>query len=247
MRRFALVSLFAVACTKSGGEEPPAQVEVAKAEPEPARAEPEPAKAEPEALAKAEPEPEPADDPVLAKLGDAEAAYYADCSHSFEIPADDYEEDSTIDECAYVPSDQNCAPDPSGCWDEGQQCISACASSCTDCDETCTTGCSGCKAKCKGDDAECKAACAVERAACHQTCMSTKETCAKKECPAEEERCDKAYDKLLARKCPKCEAIRSCHEDASNAGIEDPEAHCGKKFKREPAECLELCSDWVYQ
>jgi hypothetical protein len=201
---------------------------------------PPPAEPRTEAAYAAQPA-EPRHDAVLASLSDEAAAYYADCSHRFEIKDDESEE--MVDACLHTPFDQNCAPDPSGCWDKGQECITACGPACESCDDACGKGCDGCKGKCDKDDDACVAECAEARVECHDACMAAKQTCAETTCPEAEKECYATHNGLVAKQCPKCEQIRECFGQAYERDA-DPLDMCGKKFKREPNECFEWCGDW---
>jgi hypothetical protein len=193
-----------------------------------------------EAVYAAQPD-EPRDDTVLASLSEEEAAYWTDCSHRPQVQEDESEE--LVDACLYQEFDQNCAPDPSGCWDKGQACVAGCGPACDSCDDACSGGCDGCKAKCAKGDSACRVACVQDRADCHEKCMSAKETCVETTCRDEEKQCYDAHETVVADKCPKCEQIRDCFGDAIERDA-DPLDFCGKKFKREPNECFEWCGDW---
>ena len=63
------------------------------------------------------------DDPV--------EAYLQSCS-AVRMVYDDME-DREVSDCEWLEFDQMCAPDPSGCWDKGQECKAGCATTCTTC------------------------------------------------------------------------------------------------------------------
>ncbi len=180
-------------------------------------------------------------DAVLASLDEVEAAYFEDCRHRFQLEADEGDgEDNMVDECSWLAFDQNCAPDPGGCWEAGQTCQTGCASTCVSCDDTCGGGCETCKAKCGETDGECLAACASARAECRERCLVDKKTCLGKTCPDTERACYEAHERLVQQKCPKCDEIRACVEEQLEAE-ESPVDVCGRKFRGQPEECFEWC------
>jgi hypothetical protein len=186
-------------------------------------------------------QPEARNDAVIAALSDEEAAYFEDCSHRFQVQ--DEESEAMVDECSYLPFDQNCSSDPSGCWAGGEECATGCAKSCSSCDAKCNNGCEGCKGKCKPGDSECIAGCATERVACRDACMEGKTTCVDKTCPQSTEKCYAEHEKLVAERCPKCQEIEDCIEEViGGSGERDPMEVCGRKFKREPDQCFEWCA-----
>jgi hypothetical protein len=192
-----------------------------------------------EAVYAAQPD-EPREDAVLASLSEEAAAYFADCGHRFQVA--EPESDAMIDECSYLDFDQNCSPDPSGCWDKGQSCQSGCANACESCDSKCDGGCNGCKSKCKAGDSECVAECAEARVECRDQCMATKEACVDTTCPEAEKACYDDHEALVAKTCPKCEQIKRCVNDAIEHD-KDPLDVCGAKFKRVSEQCFEWCSE----
>lgn len=231
MRRVALGVVLLAGCIKGATEEP------SEAPPPPApRTE----------AAYAEQPDEAATKAVLATLDEEQVAYFEDCRHRFQIPEDEgggEEEPTLVDECTWLAFDQNCAADPSGCWEGGQQCLSSCASTCVSCDDMCGGDCDGCKAKCKPSDAECVAACATTRVECRDRCMNEKSTCVDKECPDDERQCYDDHEAVVKEKCPKCEQIEECM-DAAASGDDEPFEVCRRKFKREPDVCFEWCSSF---
>lgn len=173
---------------------------------------------------------------------EAVAAYEADCHHRFAAPetADFDVTGDDLEECAFVDFDQNCSPDPSGCWDRGQACVGDCSTVCTGCQTTCAGTCDDCKAACQGNPS-CVHACAESRATCRETCVSAKATCTGNICPGTESACYAAFEKTRAEKCPDCEGLRACVEAGWSNGT-DSRAECPPKFPNNPPECLEWCA-----
>jgi hypothetical protein len=174
------------------------------------------------------------------KLSEDAQAYLADCHHRFQKQQDEGEQ--MIDECLWRAFDQNCAPDPSGCWDKGQACRDACGAPCASCDDACAEGCDGCTSKC-GDDQACKARCAEERVGCRNACLDTRDKCADKDCATAEEKCNADHLAVREQKCPRCGEINDCMNKAIEKD-KDPAETCSRKFKREPKECFEWCFEW---
>jgi hypothetical protein len=184
----------------------------------------------PEAVVDAAPAA-PTDDEIVA-------AYLADCHHVFASAVTDDMNDPS-NECTWREFDQNCAPDPSGCWDKGQSCQDACGETCDSCQDLCAGACDTCKSAC-GEDATCLKACAEARSTCRDGCVGAKDTCQGATCPAAEAECNAAFEATKAQKCPECAEITQCFFDrwAEN----DYEARsCVEKFSSGNAECLEWC------
>jgi hypothetical protein len=175
------------------------------------------------------------------KISDEAKAYLADCHHTFEKQEE--EGDRMIEECLWREFDQNCAPDPSGCWDKGQECRDACGKPCASCDEKCGGGCDGCMGKCAAEDDACKAECAEARVDCRDKCLDARDKCANADCSKAEEKCNADHLALREQKCPRCDEINACMNAAIEKNKEPTEA-CAKKFKREPAECMEWCFEY---
>jgi hypothetical protein len=172
-------------------------------------------------------------------------AYVADCSHRFTVvdEENDYEgQPEVIDECEYYPFDQNCMPDPAGCWDTGQECIRACSKPCNTCQAACASGCDGCKAACADGSVECIRKCAEARLECRDACMTAAEQCESVDCPKQEEVCNKAFSRERKQKCPKCKEIGECF--SQDHGDEDLFTACGREFPRARKECLDWCWDY---
>ncbi len=180
---------------------------------------------------------------ALPKLSEPAQAYLADCHHRFKQKSEETEE--VADECLFREFDQNCSPDPSGCWDKGQACRDACGKPCESCDDTCAGGCDGCMGKCAADDDACRHACAQARVGCRDACLAARDKCSNDDCSKAEEECNTAHLALREQKCPRCEQINACMNEAlEKGGDREPQAICRPKFKREPAECFEWCFEW---
>ncbi|MBC8072651.1 MAG: hypothetical protein IAG13_30305 [Deltaproteobacteria bacterium] len=183
------------------------------------------------------PQPTVATPPMSAEA----TAYLADCHHRFEKTQEETEQAMT--ECTYREFDQNCSPDPSGCWEQGQSCRDACSAPCTSCDDRCAGGCDGCRADCAAGDDACLHACANARVQCRDACLAARDQCADKDCPAAEQACNDAHLAERAELCPKCDEIEACMNAALEADKE-PRAVCERKFKREPKACFDWCHEY---
>ena len=225
----------------------------------------EPAKApEPDPTDAVEPtdavDPTPPDDdataavppPVVEAQEPTEArrieAYTANCGHEFLQPFgwEPDEEgyvDPPVNECDVFEWDQNCAPDPSGCWDDGQECIRGCIAPCNDCQTACTGGCDQCKAACPEGASDCVRACAQERLVCHQGCIAARSKCMSDDCPKTEAKCNAAFDRERKRECPECAAISECL-DRNLGAVEDYEKACMREFPTASVRCFEWCMDY---
>lgn len=233
----ALLTAFLVACAcGSFGDEPTAEPTV----PVPAaEVLPVPPAAAPPPPAPAEPAPALAVGAVTREA--AVAAYLGDCHATFVDPAAAQDPDAGVsEECAYLEFDQNCSPDPSGCWDKGQACEAGCTDSCGTCQSTCAGVCDGCKAGC-GEDATCLHTCADARATCRDACLSSKSDCVLRVCPAAEEACSSAFATLRAERCPDCDAISQCLIDSWNNANADGQQACAAKFPADAPECVSWC------
>ena len=162
-------------------------------------------------------------------------AYAADCHHVFE-PEDEMDEGND-NECSALNYDQNCSPDPSGCWDKGEACVSNCGGSCNQCQDRCANTCDDCKSGCEGDG-KCERKCASKRSSCRDTCMGEKSSCANEVCPGSSQQCYDNFDAKVTKRCPDCEAIRDCIVEAWNNET-DWQSHCKKPGNG--AECTEWC------
>ncbi|MCB9683739.1 MAG: hypothetical protein H6735_01700 [Alphaproteobacteria bacterium] len=190
------------------------------------------------------PEPSPARGKHKGKAGkrrgkagaadDVVAAYLEDCAAVFGVDGPD----SSDDECTWREFDQNCAPDPFGCFDQGEGCKDDCQPRCVGCQATCAGTCESCKSSCEGKGAACARACAEKRAACRDTCLAAKGTC-EGSCGEAEGRCYDEAEKKRAEKCPRCGDLNTCQYRKMSEGKERED--CLKEFPDHAPECLDLC------
>lgn len=179
---------------------------------------------------------EPAPEPVFDGPPSPEVlAYVTDCNHVIEVPDD--VEGNPVSECDAVPFDQNCAPDPSGCWDAGRECLSACTPGCDLCQSSCASTCDTCKAGCPSGSQGCLRACAEDRASCRTTCMSGWSTCLDA-CPEEEQACNAAFEAQVAERCPDCDDIGTCQMTHDG---EEGTPPCDEQFPEADAVCFQWC------
>ncbi len=162
-------------------------------------------------------------------------AYLADCHHVF--PAEHEVDQGGDDECTALNYDQNCSPDPSGCWDKGQSCIEDCGDPCTSCQDECGDSCDSCKSTCDGNK-KCETQCAQNRAECRDSCLANKAKCAESTCVDQQKRCYDKFEGKVDKACPDCDAIRQCIIDAWNEEADWRDA-CKKPGNR--SECMEWC------
>lgn len=170
---------------------------------------------------------------------EAVAAYVADCHHVFPAAVDpQYEENDPSNECTWRAFDQNCAPDPSGCWDKGQSCLDACGDTCSSCQDVCASACDACKSSCGGNSA-CLIECAQARSGCRDGCVGAKDSCQSTICPSAEAECNAAFEATKAEKCPNCAGIAACVLEAYANG--DWEAAGCREYAGDHPECYEWC------
>jgi hypothetical protein len=167
-------------------------------------------------------------------------AYLASCDHQVQVE-DEYGEGGPMDECNYREFDQNCAPDPSGCWEAEQACISACDAPCTDCQTECGSTCGSCKATCSLGDDNCVRHCAEQRATCRDTCMATRDQCQGAPCRERASACDTAFEDAKATTCPQCDEISQCFVEAWER--DDTDTFCRDAFPKADDRCFEWCHD----
>ena len=215
------IAIVGLACGRVAVEETPEPPVQAPAVTQPAAA--------PEPVA----EPAPAID--LASYPEAVQAYYAHCDHSFE----DDMEGRVVDECLVVYFDQNCAMDPSGCWDQGESCKEDCPGECSECSAECTTTCDGCKEDCPEGDDECRVVCAQARSGCRDACMGKKSKC-NDACEKDRTACYARFEEEVKEKCPKCADMTECIGDAMQ-DERDPFEVCAKRYRRQSTFCKEAC------
>ncbi|MCX4242153.1 hypothetical protein [Paraliomyxa miuraensis] len=210
---------------------------------EPMPTEPTPTEPTPTEPAVVDEELEPGE-PTHAQRVDA---YVASCAHAFTlvpdwVEEDDPEADPPVDECEFHDWDQNCTYDPSGCWDDGQACIHACAKPCLTCQAACTSGCDQCKAACADGSTECIRKCAEARLACRNDCMAANSQCEAVDCPKKEKECNLAFETKRKKTCPDCVRISECFEQ--DHGDEDREKACAREFPKAKKVCLDWCMEY---
>ncbi len=155
-------------------------------------------------------------------------AYAKDCHHVF--PPDSEEADVKDDECTFLEFDQNCGPDPFGCWSTMEECKTGCGAPCSKCQRRCGDTCDDCKSACKDGGDKCVRACAEARAECRETCVDPREACLDG-CGDAMVACDEAAERKVANKCPHCEDIERCM-------MEHDQKACQKKFPDDAPECF---------
>ena len=170
------------------------------------------------------------------------AAYMRDCDHRVRVEDDEYTGD-TFNECDLVWFDQNCAPDPSGCWESGESCKSGCKSPCNGCQIECGATCGECRSSCAAGDENCVRHCAELRSTCRDGCMQRFEKCMGTDCNAATSECYAEFDAQKAQTCPQCEAIGECLSTAYQEQDDAP-AWCKKKFPKAASECFDWCYEW---
>ena len=238
MRR-VLLCVVALSCVKTTAEPapvtPPPEAVAVRApdvEPEP----PQPSPQEDEDGGEDEDEDEDESGETGEELAEppekAMEAFVDDCHHEFKILDD--EVGKLFGECAYIPFDQMCVADPSGCFDDHEMCDSKCPGVCTSCDGKCGSKCDGCKAKC-GDNPTCIHKCAQKRFNCNERCMAKKEKCFDK-CNRAAEECYAEFAEEVEQTC-ECEAVLDCLQ---NSDAEEPYEACQEKFSDHP-ECVDWC------
>ncbi len=170
-------------------------------------------------------------------------AYVVSCSHRFTvIPEEEAGESGPVDECDYHEWDQNCMPDPSGCWDAGQECIRACDEPCNTCQDECTSGCDQCKAACAPGATDCIRKCAEARLGCRSECMTANTQCQTVDCPKQEAQCDTTFNQKRKKKCPQCAAISSCMQ--RDHGDEDYATACARELPKAKKVCFDWCTEY---
>lgn len=172
-------------------------------------------------------------------------AYAADCSHEFTLVSEGYEDDPEfppVAECDFYEWEQNCSPDPGGCWDDGEACVRACSKPCNTCQKQCVGSCNTCKAACADGSAECIRACAETRATCQITCMEAIEQCQTVDCPKVESDCYAAFNRKRKKRCPQCAEISRCFSEAN--GPEDSFTVCKREIPKARKECFDWCWDY---
>jgi hypothetical protein len=189
------------------------------------------------------------DDAEAGEPTDAERvdAYVASCSHRFTVVPEEWADevdpaDAAVDECEYYEWDQNCMPDPSGCWEGGQECIRSCATPCSTCQAECTGGCDQCKAACAPGATDCIRKCAEARLTCRNTCLTAHSNCQSIDCPKQEEQCNKVFDQKRKKKCPQCAAISACM--SRDHGDEEYDKACARELPKAKKVCFDWC--WEY-
>jgi hypothetical protein len=147
----------------------------------------------------------------------------------------------TADRCEELWFDQNCGPDPSGCWSDGYACKRACPQPCVACRDACAGSCDGCKSACAPGDPGCMRACAEARAACYTGCLAAKATCEDRTCVAQEQACESAYSTRVESECgTACGARQACvSEHAFEEGGLD---RCAKEFPVPMGFCESACA-----
>ncbi len=170
------------------------------------------------------------------------AAYMRSCDHRVRIDDDEYTGE-TFDECDFIEFDQNCAPDPSGCWNEGEGCKSRCKLPCKDCQRACAASCGECRSACATGDDNCVRHCAQLRASCRDGCMEAFGECTGPECSAVASACYETFDARKEETCPDCAAIGACLGSAYEHS-DDATGWCKTKFPTANRECFDWCHDW---
>lgn len=186
-----------------------------------------------------EPAAEPAPEVTFVQGGDSVAAYRQSCS-AVMTTVDDFTGEEKIAVCDWIAFDQMCAPDPSGCWDQQQDCKSACVPACGGCEAACATDCGSCKEQCGSDDA-CLQKCAEDRASCQDSCLEQRDTCMDSTCDAATTTCYREFDEKLARFCPKCDEIRHCAEQKMYSSEAKDDPPCEETFADEDPRCFDWC------
>lgn len=158
--------------------------------------------------------------------------YAADCHLALRARYDDMDGEAEKPECEAIATDQNCAPDVFGCWDQQTECTNGCAAPCNACEQACATSCDACKTG--GKDAK---ACGAARLACRNECLYAQMAC-RSACAREAERCSDLGEERIKQQCPDCDAINQCLWDRANDGPEK-RATCLKPGNAR--ECLEWC------
>ena len=173
-------------------------------------------------------------------------AYVASCSHRFTAAPDEWSEEGNpetpVDECEHYEWDQNCSYDPSGCWNEGQECIRSCGKPCTTCQDECASGCDQCKAACAPGATECIRKCAESRLACRSKCIESRTRCQSDDCPKQEKACYASFEDKRKKKCPQCAKISSCLQQ--DHGDEDYDKACARKFPKANKVCFDWCMEY---
>jgi hypothetical protein len=139
--------------------------------------------------------------------------------------------------------EQSCSHDP--CYEKGQECHAACATTCDGCGTQCATTCGSCKSACAAGAAgdACRRACATTTGSCRQACLQTRDKCASAACTRAEAACEvEERRKWKAAGCTgKCPAIDACYMKCADAKEDDAEKCRGLCQKRWPGCDMMYC------
>jgi hypothetical protein len=169
-------------------------------------------------------------------------ALASDCNVAVPKGTDDERTPTSPLTCA-LEWEQSCSHDP--CFEKGQECHAACATTCDGCGTQCATTCGSCKATCAagGPGDACRRACATTTGACRQACLQSRDKCASVACTKAARVCEAdERRKWKAGGCTgKCPAIDSCYMKCVDGKTEDAEKCRGACQKRWPGCDMMYC------